>query len=118
MAAAVGDRRFLPHLMRHEFEALVLAAIDQLAAVLDGRSQRQGLEALRKGLGIEHPEDVDDGPDTAPSKRLQHHVEGYRKLTHGVPAVQAAGMPALRRVCPRFDAWVRSLEVLAGSSGA
>ncbi|HCS22376.1 MAG TPA: hypothetical protein DIW20_01395, partial [Rhodospirillaceae bacterium] len=36
MADAVGDRRFIPYIQRHEFEALVLAALDPLELLLEG----------------------------------------------------------------------------------
>jgi hypothetical protein len=114
MAAAVGDPRFLPYLQRHEFEAFVLAALDRLPAFLQDDADRAGVEALRASLGTAKPEDVNDGKETAPSKRLAAQIPGYRKVTLGPLAVEALGLAALREKCPRFNAWVRQLETLGG----
>lgn len=111
MARAVDDHRFIPYLQRHEFEALVLACLPQLAEFLEP-GDRPTVDALRATLGSLAPEEVNDGPETAPSKRLLAYVPGYRKTLHGVYACESAGLAALRAVCPRFDAWVTRLEAL------
>jgi hypothetical protein len=115
MAAAVGDPRFLPYLQRHEFEAYVLAALDRLPAFLQDAADRAGVETLRASLGTLDPEDINDGHETAPSKRLAH-IPGYRKATLGPLAVEALGLAALRERCPRFSAWVGQLEALGAAS--
>lgn len=112
MAKVVNDHRFIPYLQRHEFEALVLACLPQLAEFLEP-SDRPTVDALRATLGSLAPEEVNDGPETAPSKRLLASVPGYRKTLHGVYACEIAGLPALRAACPRFDGWVRRLETLS-----
>ena len=73
-----------------------------------------GLEALQREIMGLSPEDVNDGPDTAPSKRLERLLPGYSKPLHGPLATEGAGLAALREACPRFDGWVRRLESLAG----
>jgi hypothetical protein len=113
LAAELADPRFVPYLQRHEFEALVLASLDQLAAHLDP-APRRGIRALRDELAGCAPEDVNDGPTTAPSKRLAQHVVGYNKVVHGPDAIRAAGLEALRGACPRFGTWLTRLESLAG----
>ncbi|XYI02559.1 DUF4276 family protein [Sorangium sp. So ce1128] len=112
MAEAVGDQRFIPYLQRHEFEALVLAALEKLGTLFDKRTDQEGVEALRRSLGELKPEDINDGPSTAPSKRLLQHVPGYVKTVHGPTAAQQEGLPSLRARCPRLDAWVSKLEAL------
>jgi hypothetical protein len=114
MARAVRDRRLIPYVQRHEFEALVLAAIDAVELLVDGPADREGVRTLRSALDGVSPEDVDDGPTTAPSKRLERLVPGYRKIYHGPLALQHAGVARIRAACPRFDRWVATLEALAG----
>ncbi len=109
LAALFDDRRFIPYLQRHEFEALVLASLDSLGRLLDTASDLWGLSALSQEIAGRGPEDVDDGADSAPSKRLLRHVSGYSKTVHGPLAVADTGLPALRAACPRFDIWVRLL---------
>jgi hypothetical protein len=110
MAAAVGDRRLIPNIVCHEFEALLLAALESLELLLDNPRDRAGLGQLRADIGELEPEDVDDGPETAPSKRIARRVPGFRKTVHGPEALARAGLTTLRQRCPRFDAWVSKLE--------
>lgn len=111
-AEAVNDRRFIPYIQRHEFEALVLAALPCLRGLLDAKDSLTGLDRLAGEIRGLAPEDVNDGPETAPSKRLKRHVPGYSKTLHGPLATEGAGLAALRQACPRFDGWVHQLESL------
>jgi hypothetical protein len=115
MAESVGDWRLIPYLQRHEFEALVLACLRPLRELLDP-SDHARLDELKASLGQMGPEDVNDGNQTAPSKRLQTSIPGYQKTLHGPLALEATGLATVRAACPRFDAWVRTLESLAGTS--
>lgn len=116
MQEEVGDWRLIPYLQRHEFEALVLAGLDALTDLLDTREELAGLEHLRASIAGCPPEDINDGIETAPSKRLATSIPGYDKALHGPLAAESVGLPVLRQACPRFDAWVTRLEQLAGNS--
>ncbi len=108
MHAAVGDSRFMANVVRHEFETLVLAALPELQSLL-APTERVRLEPL-KALALEAgPEEINCGRNTAPSKRLQEARLSYSKLSHGVPAVQLAGIAKLSQSCPRFRAWIEKL---------
>jgi hypothetical protein len=113
MAEDLQDRRLIPYLQRHEFEALVLAGLDQLRSVLDTVEDLTGLDALRADIGHTLPEEIDDGAETAPSKRLIRHVPSYQKSVHGPLVVGAVGLGRLRAACPRFDSWITRLERLS-----
>ena len=106
----VEDHRLIPYLQRHEFEALVLASLPVLRNVLETEEDLAGLEALMREIRDVSPEDVNDGPESAPSKRLLRCIPGYRKTLHGPLAAEATGLALIRRACPRFDAWVARLE--------
>jgi hypothetical protein len=117
MATAVGEGmphawRFIPYIQRHEFEALVLASLDALGAWLDPGPDREGLARLEREIRGVAPEDVNEGRETAPSKRLKRHVPGYRKTLHGPSAIELTGLAAIRARCPRFSAWISRLENL------
>lgn len=112
LARVFSDRRLIPYVQKHEFESLVLASLPQLRSLLDAGDDLAGLEALEAEIRGIAAEDVDEGPESAPSKRLLRHVPGYRKTLHGPMVVGATGLPALRERCPRFDGWVRRLEGL------
>jgi len=112
MAEAVNDWRLIPYLQRHEFEALVFAALDVLETLLEDAPDLGGVRALKRLVETTAPEDVNDGEATAPSKRLEASIPSYRKTVHGPLAVGGAGLDALRTVCPRFHEWVTKLEKL------
>jgi hypothetical protein len=116
MYAVFDDHRLIPYLQRHEFETLVLASLDALGALLDADDDVEGLSQLRSELMGLAPEDVNDGPDTAPSKLLAESIPGYEKTLHGPLAVEAAGLANIRAVCPRLNAWVTKLEGLSAAS--
>ncbi|MGK3966164.1 DUF4276 family protein [Sorangium sp. So ce118] len=108
----IEDPRFIPYVQRHEFEALVLSGLEHLGEQLIDADARAGLEALRTELGDTPPEDVNDGPETAPSKRLLARVPGYNKKAHGPQITEKVGVDGLKQRCPRFGAWVALLEAL------
>lgn len=111
MAKAADDWRLIPYLQRHEFESLVLALLDPLAELLEDE-ELKGLQALRQDIGSAGPEDINDGPDTAPSKRIQRFIPSYRKTVHGPLALESGGLATLRQQCPRFGEWLTRLERL------
>jgi hypothetical protein len=118
MSATVNDHRLNPYIQRHEFEALVLASLDSLGALLDAQDDVDGLSQLREDLVNQAPEDVNDGHDTAPSKRLKGRIPSYVKTLHGPLAVESTGLMSIRAVCPRFNAWVTKLEGLSAGSAS
>jgi hypothetical protein len=110
---AMRDRRFFAHLQLHEFEALLFADdLNRLEARLPGH--RAGFKELRSNVGALAPEEIDDGRETAPSKRIIKHIPLYEKVKvlHGAPAAALIGLETLMRRCPHFGAWVRRLEAL------
>jgi hypothetical protein len=113
----IGDRRFVPYLQLHEFEALVLA---EPGALLQQFPESTGgiAELERLVAGFESPELIDDGVDTAPSKRIIAAIPEYagRKASAGPLVTERIGMAALRERCPHFGEWVARLEQLGGTA--
>ena len=110
-------RRVIPYVQKHEFEALLFADVQAFAAI-DVSPQDVGqLAAISFQFA---PEDIDDHPRTAPSKRIVAVVPDYDKVVGGTVVASEVGLPAMRSACPRFDAWLTRLEALdtkfAGSS--
>jgi hypothetical protein len=77
LVEAVGDRRFLPNLVLHETEAWVFAAAAELASLVGEASLADDLQKVVDGAG--GPELINDGPQTAPSKRLAARMPTYLK---------------------------------------
>ena len=118
MAAQINDRRFIPYLQRHEVEAFVLVDLDPLAELVGEETTASGVAALRVDIAGLDPESINDGAETAPSKRLLRFIPDYRKTLHGPLVMEAIGLPKIRAACPRFDAWVGSLEALGADPHA
>lgn len=115
LAKVFKDRRFIPYLQRHEFEALVLASLPALREWFDDPTQLEGIDAVEAQTTSTPPEDINDGKTTAPSKRLESAIRGYRKALHGPDAVKETGLPTVREACPRFHAWLTTLERLGAT---
>lgn len=106
-----NERRFVPYLQRHEFEALVLADSDALKTVFPAYSAQ--IDALAQSIaGFASAEDINDGLNTHPSARLTTAIRGYdmRKPDHALFVLQQADMPKIRLACPRFNAWLHQWE--------
>jgi Domain of unknown function (DUF4276) len=62
------DLRLIPYLALHEFEALLFSDPDALAGAIKEPGKAMNFHGIRNQFRT--PEDIDDGPDTAPSKRI------------------------------------------------
>jgi Domain of unknown function (DUF4276) len=108
LSAAIGDDRFLPYLALHEIEAWVLADCAHLGEFMGDSGPATGLQRLVIQAG--GPEQVNDGVDTAPSKRIMKAYPRYLKSADGPRVITAAGLPAIRAACPHTDDWLANLE--------
>jgi len=110
----IDDSRFRPYLSMHEYEALLFASPDEIAALAPARSRPKVLEELQRIVGkFGSIEEINDGPDTSPAKRITTLIPEYRKPLGGVLIAQAIGLQPMRAASPRFDAWMTMLESLA-----
>ncbi len=108
-AEDIDDRRFLPYIMLHEFEAVLfidLAALEEVVGV------SPDFRALGDWQLFSSPEEINDGKDTHPSARLEKAYRGYRKVLHGSQAVIRIALKRIREKCPHLDEWIRKLEEL------
>ena len=109
ISAAMGRRpRFVPHVVMHEFEGLLFSDPDRFAQSLGKPDLAPQLRAIRDEF--ESPEDINDSPDSAPSKRVRNLFPRYRKPLMGPLAVEMIGLDAVREACPLFSEWLVALE--------
>lgn len=106
-------RRLFPYVQKHEFEALLFADAAAFSAINAPPQAIDALRAVRSGFAT--PEDIDDDPATAPSKRIAAIVPRYHKVRDGADVAAAVGLSAMRTACPRFNAWLTRLETLAAA---
>ena len=105
------------YVQQYEFEALLFSDAGAFS-ILPGISNEQvaRLRAMRNQFQFPTPEDINDSPDTAPSKRIANVIPRYNKRANGYVVALEIGLPAIRDACPRFDAWLARLESLAGAA--
>jgi hypothetical protein len=108
LKAGSPKEHFIPYIQKHETEALWFSDISIIASVMNASaSQRQELEKIEKAFDT--PEDINNSPETAPSKRLEALFRGYNKITDGLNIADGLGIEKMREKCPRFDAWLKRL---------
>lgn len=102
-------RRFLPYIQMHEFEGLLFSDPDVLAENL-GVSKKQNCQSIRNSFAT--PEDINDSPLTAPSKRIEQIFPNYDKPVFGSIVAIDIGLEKIRNSCGHFDEWLTKLENL------
>jgi len=108
-SAQQADKRFIPYISVHEFEALLFSDSNILATEL-GINQAD-IDAVITKYG--EPEAINNNPQTAPSKRLDHWSNGkFLKTVTGITIAQKITIPQIREKCRLFDAWLRAFEEL------
>jgi hypothetical protein len=116
VAADVLDRmgrqrdasRFLPFVTMHEFEGLLFSDCQTFGEAIARPDLVDEFKNIRRQFAT--PEDINDSPTTAPSKRVENLYPGYEKPLHGIIAILEIGLPRIRQKCPHFDRWVSQLE--------
>ena len=102
--------RFVPYVMMHEFEAMLFSDCEAFGNAVGRSDLSAGFQAIRDGFAS--PEEINDSPDTAPSKRIESLLPAYQKPIAGVQAAQGIGLNAIRAECPHFREWLGRLESL------
>lgn len=105
-----ADVRFVPYLQLHEYEGLLFSDPQALASGIGQEHLAQRFQAIRGAFPT--PEDINDSPNTAPSKRILDAYHGYSKPIDGLRAARSVGIERMRRECPHFRAWIDQLERL------
>jgi len=111
MQAEVAASNFVPHVVLHELEALLYSDPAAAGAHFGDDAVKAAMEADLTECG--EPELVDEGPETAPSKRMMKHRSGYLKTSDGPNILADIGLAAIRDSCPHFDSWLTTIENFA-----
>lgn len=81
VVAQMGNRfnsdRFVPFVVMHEFEGLLFSDCAGFSRAIGRPDLKASFQEIRDDFAT--PEDINDSPLTAPSKRLRHLVPGYEK---------------------------------------
>ena len=109
--------KLIPYVMLHEFEAVLFSDCQKFAAAVGYPELTPALQEIRSRFPT--PEDIDDSPEGAPSKRIESLVAPiavYRKSALGVTGAREIGLDAIRAQCPHFAEWLDRLESVARSA--
>lgn len=121
MAAAVAAElpnlmpgRFIPYIQLFEFEALLFADPAAMARAFGNPALEMTFAGIVATCG--GCEAIDDGPTTAPSKRIAANFPTYKKgggLNAHAPIILGqiarTNWPQLLTACPRFGTWLNQL---------
>lgn len=110
MGAGFDNRRFVPYVMMHEYEAMLFSDCAVFANGIGRPEITQPLQAMRDRFDT--PEEIDDSPESAPSARITALFPGYEKPIMGCLAAMAVGLDRIRAECPNFHNWIDRLERL------
>lgn len=101
MGADFDPERFVPFVVMHEFEGLLFSDCAGFSRGIGKASLEPVFQAIRDQFPT--PEDINDSPVTAPSKRVQQLVPGYEKPLLGSLAALEIGLTRIRAEYPHFD---------------
>lgn len=102
----INDRRFIPYIQLHEFEALLFSSANGFEVYFDDQISKE-IQGIIDSFN--NPEEINSSPETAPSKRLIRIIPSYDKVIYGNIVALEIGLPVILSKCPRFKRWIDSL---------
>lgn len=100
--------RFIPFVVMHEFEGLLFSDCAAFSSGIERPDLEASFQAIRDQF--ESPEEIDDSPINAPSKRVERLVPGYEKPFFGALAIIEIGLERVRSECQHFNHWLERIE--------
>ncbi|RVU83533.1 DUF4276 family protein [Leucothrix sargassi] len=101
-----AEKRYVPFVAVHEFEALLFS---DAAILADGLGVSvEAVSTIIESCGA--PENINNSPQTAPSKRIEGLNRGFKKTTTGITIAEKIGIERMRQCCPLFNSWLEELE--------
>jgi hypothetical protein len=115
LAKAIDDERFIPYIQLHEFEALLFTDVSGFETlveieILSAFARQRIIKDIQSIIDkYPNPEDINNRPETSPSRRLQRIIPGYNKVLWGNLIIETHGIERIVAKCPRFRQWVNKL---------
>ena len=100
--------RFIPYIMMHEFEALLFSNCQKFAKGIYKPELASKFQEIRDKF--ESPEEIDDSPKGAPSKRIKSILPNYQKLSMGGLAIEEIGLLEMCNNCSHLNNWINRLK--------
>ncbi len=103
-------RRFIPYIQMHEFESLLFSEAYAFASAIGCPSLANVFHSIRSSF--RSPEEINDSPDSAPSKRIEEMFPEFQKPIHGTFGAIEIGIEKIRSQCQLFSEWLAKIEKL------
>ncbi|GMO57270.1 MAG: DUF4276 family protein [Rickettsiales bacterium] len=104
----INKDNFIPYIQQYEAETLLFCDPQITAKFLNGdEKEMQNILKDKKG----NPEDINDGKETAPSKRIKKIFKQYRKGNLDFANIVCEiGIEKIKSSCPHFKSWLNEIE--------
>ena len=113
LAEDFGNYHFIPYIQLHEFETLLF--VDPQKFEIEYFDQPDGITILQTiAKSFDNPELINQGEETAPSKRIIRVFSNYadNKAAIGSMIANEIGIEAMKKACAHFNEWLTKLEQL------
>ena len=109
--SCIGKRIcFLPYLELHEFEAMLFSSDAGINEYFKEEADLKMFYSIQKSFP--NPEDIDNGPMTAPSKRMEKIIPDYEKPLYGNCMAMSIALDVIMDKCPHFRSRITGLTNL------
>ena len=98
---------FIPYIQKHEIEALMFSSRSGFELVIDDEKKLRKIDLILDKYP--NPEDINNSPQTAPSKRLMQ-IFDYDKVGDGELIFEMVGIQSMLEKCPRFSNWINNIN--------
>jgi len=109
----INLENFIPNLIMHEFEGLLFSNPEAFSFCIKIENSIMKLHEIRNNYTS--PEDIDNSPLTAPSKRILEIYPAYKKVLHGVNIARDIGLHTISNECKHFNDWILQISSLPGA---
>ena len=106
-AEGYDGKLFFPYIELHEFEAMLFSDVTKLEETYF----EYDLTALKQCVELQsNPELINNGPETAPSKRIINCINCFDKANTGVDVLEKIGIENIAGKCRHFAEWMKRIE--------
>ncbi len=114
LKADLNFYKFIPYIQLHEYEALMYADTEILENWLGlyNRIPELHFTKIKHSITDYNPELINEGTETAPSKRILNICDSYDKVDDGILILKEIGLQKIRFECRHFNDWLSTLESL------
>jgi hypothetical protein len=103
-----NNNDIIPYIQRHELEALMFSNRNGFELVIDNNEKLLEIDYILEKYN--NPEDINNLPETAPSKRLKN-IFNYDKTGDGELIFGMLEIESIIEKCPRFSEWINRIIV-------